>query len=225
MIAGALQSAEDELSAIRTREAELEELIRDARNALGGASSHAEETAAATPRGSGGAPLTLHEAIAQVLHANGNRWMSANELAAAVNGASLYRKRDGSAAEVNQVHARTNNYKALFEKADGRIRLRDDHAGVLPGPSSGLAVFRDDDAGFFDWLAGNPDGYFINTERTPTPRYLVLHRPACRHFKGSEGVNWTHDYIKICSSHRDELEDWATSSVGGEETLCRSCFT
>jgi hypothetical protein len=198
--------------------------IRDARNALGENPQHSGGAPTTTPESSEGPPLTLHVAIAQVLHENGNRWMSANELADAVNGGGLYRKRDGSRVEANQVHARTNNYKALFEKTDGRIRLRDDDAAALLGQSSGLAIFKDDDAGFFDWLAANPDGFFINTERTPTPRYLVLHRPGCRHFKGGEQVNWTREYIKVCSAHRDELEDWATTSVGGEETLCRSCF-
>jgi hypothetical protein len=38
------------------------------------------------------------------------------QLADAVNERGLYRKRDGSPVEVNQVHARTSNYEALFEK-------------------------------------------------------------------------------------------------------------
>lgn len=42
--------------------------------------------------------------------------------------------------------------------------------------------FKDNDRGFFTWLEDNPDGYFINSERNPKPRYLVLHRPGCSHF-------------------------------------------
>ena len=46
------------------------------------------------------------------------------ELADEVNERSMYRKRDGSPVEANQVHARTKNYTALFEKDGSRIRLR-----------------------------------------------------------------------------------------------------
>jgi hypothetical protein len=41
-----------------------------------------------------------------------------------VNQRQLYRKRDGSPVESNQIHARTKNYTALFEKDGPRIRLR-----------------------------------------------------------------------------------------------------
>jgi hypothetical protein len=37
----------------------------------------------------------------------------------------LYRKRDGSPVEVDQVHARTNNYANLFEKNGSAIRLKE----------------------------------------------------------------------------------------------------
>jgi hypothetical protein len=74
------------------------------------------------------------------------------------------------------------------------------------------------------WLEGHPDGYFVNTERNLKPNYLVLHRPDFPHFKGSESLHWTKDYVKICSTDRAELEEWAANTVGGEVTLCRSCF-
>ena len=54
----------------------------------------------------------------------GNRWMAIKDLAPAVNERRLYRKRDGSAVDVNQVHARINNYEYLFEKNGSRVRLR-----------------------------------------------------------------------------------------------------
>lgn len=86
-----------------------------------------------------------------------------------------------------------------------------------------ISVFRDDDRGFFNWLDGHPDGYFINSERKPRPSYLVLHRPTCPHFTRSP-IHWTRDYIKVCSATRGDLEEWATGTVGGDLTLCRSCF-
>lgn len=92
---------------------------------------------------------------------------------------------------------------------------------VLP---AGITCFRDDDQGFFTWLEDNPDGYFINSERNPKPRYLVLHYSNCRHFTGNPGLHWTKDYIKFCSSDRTTLEAWATERVGGETTICPTCL-
>jgi hypothetical protein len=48
------------------------------------------------------------------------------QLADAVNERGLYRKRDGSPVEVNQVHARTSNCEALLEKNGPMIRLREE---------------------------------------------------------------------------------------------------
>ena len=87
-----------------------------------------------------------------------------------------------------------------------------------------FTIFRDDDSGFFSWLDGHVDGYFINTERHPKASYLVMHRPSCSHFDRSPDVHWTKNYIKVCSSSRDDLEYWAARAVGGEATLCSSCF-
>lgn len=113
-----LQEAEKELAQLDARRAELVDLIERARAALGVPISAAVENAA------GG--RTLHAALAQILRENQNRWMTAGELRDEVNRRSLYRKRDGSAVEVNQVSARTKNYDDLFEKSGGRIRLRQD---------------------------------------------------------------------------------------------------
>ena len=52
----------------------------------------------------------------------------------------------------------------------------------------------------------------------------MLHRPECPHFKGGESLHYTKDYVKVCSTNRTELENWAAAEVGGEVTLCRSCF-
>ena len=67
--------------------------------------------------------LTLHEAMSRVLRDRPNG-LSAGELADAINRHELYRKRDGSPVHLSQIHARAANYGSLFEKANGRIRLR-----------------------------------------------------------------------------------------------------
>jgi len=116
--AGLLET-ETELAQLDARRAEQINLIGRAKAALG--APYGTVTADNGPRGQ-----TLHEALAQVLRENGNRWMTARELVDEVNSRGLYSKRDGSVVEVNQIHARTGNYESLFEKDDGRIRLREE---------------------------------------------------------------------------------------------------
>jgi hypothetical protein len=213
MIGDALADARAELADLNARRSELEALIAQGEAALGGAPQAVPEPG-----------MTLHRALEQILQENGNTPMTARALADAVTDQGLYRKRDGSAVEVNQVHARTNNYQDLFEKDGARIRLREESPMLANHPPS-LTVFQDDDRGFFSWLDDHQDGYFINCERRPKPTYLVLHHHGCPHIDRSTDVHWTKDYIKICSPGRGDLEEWATTTVGGDVTLCRTCFS
>lgn len=213
IIEAALEEARAELAALDTRRAELEALIAQAEAALGGA----------RPPDAPPTAMTLHEALALILRENGNEPMTVRQLTDAVNERGLYHKRDGSPVEVNQVHARTSNYEALFEKDGALISLREESPVVSLRPQ-GVELFKDDDAGFLEWLQDHPDGYFVNSDRNPKPTYLVLHRPGCPHYKGGGAVHLTKDYIKFCSPRRGELEEWAANTVGGEVTLCRSCF-
>jgi hypothetical protein len=213
MIREALTKARAELQELEDREAELRRQIAEAELALG----DTQEAPA------GGAQLTLHEALVQVLSERGSQGLTARELADAVNRRRLYRKRDGSSVEVNQVQARVNNYGSLFTKEGTLIRLREE-SEVLDMAPPEITVFRDDDDAFFAWLAANADGYFINTCRNPKPTYLVLHKPSCPHFTGGGSLHWTKEYVKACSTDRRALEDWALNDIGGEVTLCRSCF-
>lgn len=167
--------------------------------------------------------MTLHQALMQILQEHGNEPMTARAPADAVNERGVYRKRDGSPVEVNQIHARTNNYQDLFEKDGSLIRLRTE-SPILNNPPQTVIVYKDDDQGFFDWLDDHADGYLINCERSPKPNYLVLHRPSCPHFDRAPCIHWTKDYIKICSARRDDLEEWAVGTVDGDVTLCKTCF-
>jgi Tfp pilus assembly protein PilX len=113
-VEAALREAEAELEALRARTQELETLVARAQVLLG------REAAASQVA----VRLTLHDAIAQILRNQGNRWMTVRELADEVNSSGLYRKRDGTPVEPNQIHARTKNYERLFDKEGPRIRLR-----------------------------------------------------------------------------------------------------
>lgn len=71
------------------------------------------------------AHVTLHEEIAEILREAGNRWLTTTEIAERVNARGRYKKRDGTAVTAFQIHGRTKNYPALFERDGSRVRLRE----------------------------------------------------------------------------------------------------
>ncbi len=64
----------------------------------------------------------------------------------------------------------TGSRSPTYLIAAGRSMRRDD---------GGMERFVDDDPGYLDWLARHPDGFVVNTGRTPTAAYLMLHRAGC----------------------------------------------
>jgi len=90
----------------------------------------------------------------------------------------------------------------------------------------GVTVFDRDDAGFFDWLDQNPDGYFLNTARNPTPQtHVMLHLSSCPHIGREDRAEYTRKRVKLCSGQRVPLEQWAVRYTGDKPALCRSCFS
>jgi len=116
LVDDALALAREELAQLDQRKAQLEALIAQAE-----AMQRTRIPGAAAARA-----LTLHEAIATILREAGNPWMTVRDLADAVNTRALYHKKDGTPVEMNQIHARTKNYTALFEKDGSNVRLRND---------------------------------------------------------------------------------------------------
>ena len=82
--------------------------------------------------------------------------------------------------------------------------------------------FVDDDAGYRTWIYANPSGFVVNTTRTPSMSYLILHRATCETITPTPDKAWTRDYTKVCSNHRYELDEWARS-LGGRLTECEFC--
>lgn len=93
---------------------------------------------------------------------------------------------------------------------------------------SGLAARRNALQGrsriFLAWLGGRPAGYFINADRNPKPKYLIVHRPGYPRIDRARGLQLIKDYIKVCADDPAALEEWAAGSVGGEPILCPACF-
>jgi hypothetical protein len=89
------------------------------------------------------------------------------------------------------------------------------------GHDDQMRRFVDDDDSYLEWLAAHPEGFVINTERSPRAAYVMLHRSSCRTIGGTpiRGGQWTHDYIKVCGD-RNELEEFARLDVGGPAQPC-----
>lgn len=123
-VAAALASAEQELRDLRDRQAELEQLIGQARAILGlKVGDLSRGGAVVAPIGD----MTLHEAMRHVLRTQGP--MTSRELAHAINEQALYRQKNGGPVPAGQISARMNRYRSLFERDPaGRIRLNEKNA-------------------------------------------------------------------------------------------------
>jgi hypothetical protein len=85
--------------------------------------------------------------------------------------------------------------------------------------------FRDDDAGYLDWLTTHPDGYVINIARSQSASTARVHHAGCRTISGqnARGGAWTGPYVKVCAQHLAELEQWAIDRVGEPIPRCGTC--
>ena len=84
--------------------------------------------------------------------------------------------------------------------------------------------FVDDDRGYLDWLDHHPDGFVINTGRTPSAAYLMLHGASCGSITGdpARGTTFTGEYAKVCGE-RNELEEFARD-LSGHAQPCGLCL-
>ena len=111
----ALADAERRLVELRAEEAELEQLITRARKELGIEAHECRVFRSDASR-----------CMRRWRTSSGNTWRghACPRLAAAVMDSGLYRKKDGSTLEPNQIHARVNRYGDLFAKNGSLITLK-----------------------------------------------------------------------------------------------------
>lgn len=122
-IEDSIVEAEAELANCLKRCQELETLIARAKASLGG-NGNGKGSASLPDLGDDGDRTTLHDLMVAILRRDGRSGLTAKELAEKVNESGLYKKRDGTRLEYNQIHARVHNYPHLFVKKDGRIFLK-----------------------------------------------------------------------------------------------------
>ena len=88
----------------------------------------------------------------------------------------------------------------------------------------GFQQFVNDDDGYLNWLAQNPDGFVVNSNRVPVGSYLIQHRASCKWINAATRTNWTTTgYIKTCSNDLTALAGWAEREIGGSLKPCKSC--
>jgi hypothetical protein len=67
-------------------------------------------------------------------------------------------------------------------------------------------IFKDEDEDkkYRSWLETHPQGYVLNSNKSPRPNYLVLHRAWCSQQQKTIGVN----YRKVCADSKEGLWEW-----------------
>src|SRR4051794_20629624 len=89
-------------------------------------------------------------------------------------------------------------------------------------------IFDADDDPYQRWLAANPHGYVINTGRSMSPSYMVLHRARCAKIRdynemARKGGFTERDYIKVCSTDVNDLRDWVRQHGRPDGSFSREC--
>ena len=87
-------------------------------------------------------------------------------------------------------------------------------------------VYIDADDEYLRWLEEHPDGYVVNTNRSLSPGYLILHEARCGqlHRLDPRQARMTFEYVKVCSASREQLEKWANWTLPGQPQLHRCNF-
>jgi len=104
---------------------------------------------------------------------------------------------------------------------DQKLQLENNVGIRDPGP----LVFRDDDAGYLNWLVAHPNGHVINIARNHSATTSRVHRADCRTISGQNPHKgpWTGPYIKVCAEQLADLLQWAADNVREPISPCGTC--
>lgn len=90
-------------------------------------------------------------------------------------------------------------------------------------------VFQDSEDEYQAWLAQNPNGFVLNSERPPRAKYMPLHTARCRTIqdasKHAHPTPFTgNKYLKVCANDPNDLIAWmATKGATQFSKLCSKC--
>jgi serine/threonine-protein kinase len=107
------------------------------------------------------------------------------------------------------------------------IESPDDEETRVSKPGARSVEFIGNDEAYLRWLGEHEDGYVVNTHRSVTPNYMVLHKAACGMIKSAQGVapgGFTErDYIKVCSDGIEGLRAWVRQHGRPDGSFSSSC--
>jgi len=91
-----------------------------------------------------------------------------------------------------------------------------------------LKTFSHQEKEYQEWLRNNRFGLVLTTDRKIKPDYMSLHKSDCpsinNYNKNHAKDGFTgQKYIKICSNHFEEIDQWRIEHNGGEFKLCKKC--
>lgn len=91
-----------------------------------------------------------------------------------------------------------------------------------------IVKFEDEDEPFRKWRVKYPTGFVVNVDRGMSDRDGTrIHRADCQSLAPGSGggEKQTESYIKVCSTHGRELDDWAIRQLGRglRELRCKLC--
>lgn len=86
--------------------------------------------------------------------------------------------------------------------------------------------FENREADYLRWVHAHPDGYVANVDVQGTrAKYPMVHRAAHKLLWASlDGGYTTGDYIKVCASDFQALEQWCTKAYGRSLSRCGVCM-
>jgi hypothetical protein len=100
--------------------------------------------------------------------------------------------------------------------------------GTSLGGIAMAVVFDSGDGPYLTWLGAHPTGYVLNTERSYSPGYMVLHRASCPSISvliapARPGGFTERDYVKVCSDNVADLSAWVRLNGRPNGSFSKRC--
>lgn len=83
--------------------------------------------------------------------------------------------------------------------------------------------YRDDDAGYRQWLYSSPGGYVLNIAASLNPGDAKLHLSHCATIRPHNTRSATGPYVKVCAPQLADLEQWAADHAMSLPPTCGAC--
>jgi 5-methylcytosine-specific restriction endonuclease McrA len=80
----------------------------------------------------------------------------------------------------------------------------------------------DNEAGYLNWIATNPDAFVANAHRNTTARYLITHQASCQTIRANKNFT-TGYYIKFCGPDIPSILEFIENDTDIENPPIRFC--